>query len=392
MDARLAHAALAAAALLSVGAGHRTLNFVVTAPTSSLAREIGQAAERYRRDLAIEWLGRELSPWSAPCPITTHVVPRGAGGVTSFMFDRGGQPFGWQMTVQGPKERIFDSVLPHEITHTIFATHFGRPLPRWADEGACTTMEHESEKGKQKRMLVTFLKTKRGIPFNRMFAMKEYPPDMLPLYAQGYALARFLIAQGGRRKFVMYVGDGMKWNNWTAATKQHYGYKSLSELQVTWLDWIRKGSPPIDSETGRPSGKTLVAVGDRTPAATYGTRPTNRPANRTAAIAVSQRNGRAGTSWYVQQRGRARDRHEQPGEVAQTAGHNPLPRQGSQRTLTRHQPVEQSRQIIFQQSRPHHAVPTPAAPIGAAPRSDRPLLSRPVHRSTVGPRGTTVWH
>ena len=37
--------------------------------------------------------------------------------------------------------RILDSVLPHEITHTIFATHFGQPLPRWADEGACTTVD-----------------------------------------------------------------------------------------------------------------------------------------------------------------------------------------------------------------------------------------------------------
>ena len=61
------------------------------------------------------------------------------------------------MHIQGSRERILDSVLPHEITHTIFATHFGRPLPRWADEGACTTVEHVSEKAKQDNFLIQFL-------------------------------------------------------------------------------------------------------------------------------------------------------------------------------------------------------------------------------------------
>ena len=41
----------------------------------------------------------------------------------------------------------------------------------------------------------------------------------------------------------------MNWNNWTAATRQHYGYQSLSELQVTWLDWVRQGSPPLNPQS-----------------------------------------------------------------------------------------------------------------------------------------------
>ncbi len=99
------------------------------------------------------------------------------------------------MSVQGSHERVLDSVLPHEVTHTIFATHFGRPLPRWADEGACTTVEHPSERNKQTRLLYEFLTTGRGIAFNRMFAMTEYPADILPLYSQGFSLAKFLIAK-----------------------------------------------------------------------------------------------------------------------------------------------------------------------------------------------------
>jgi len=259
MEARFLHAALLVAAVTSLGAGRpyystRSQHFVVSAPTPQLAEEICKAAEQFRRDLAIEWLGHELPEWQGPCPIKADVAPNlGAGGATSFVF-QGGTPSQWTMNIQGSRERILDSVLPHEITHTIFATHFGRPLPRWADEGACTTVEHTSEKAKQDNFLIQFLTpdargSTRGIPFNRMFQMKEYPPDILPLYSQGYSLARFFIEQGGKPKFVQYIGEGMRTNNWTAATRKFYGFNSLSDLQLTWVEWVRRGSPALPSGT-----------------------------------------------------------------------------------------------------------------------------------------------
>jgi len=231
----------------SSGRSCRSQNFIVSAPTSRFAQQVCAEAERFRRELAIEWLGRELPPWQDKCPIRVKVAPSlGAGGATSFVFINN-QPRRWNMEIQGSYQRVLDSVLPHEITHTIMATHFGRPLPRWADEGAATSVEHTSERNKQDKLLIEFLTTNRGIAFNRMFAMREYPRDILPLYSQGYSLARYLIARGGKRKFVDYVGDGMRWNNWTRATEKHYGMQSLSELQVTWLDWVKVGSPPIDT-------------------------------------------------------------------------------------------------------------------------------------------------
>jgi hypothetical protein len=241
--------AVAVVTLVSLGANRsyvsvRSQHFIVSAPTAQLAQEICQAAEQYRRDLAIEWLGRELPPWQTPCPIKADVAPGlGAGGATSFVF-RNNRPGDWTMQIQGSRERILDSVLPHEITHTIFATHFGRPLPRWADEGACTTVEHAAEKAKQDKFLIDFLTSEppRSIPFNRMFQMTDYPRDILPLYSQGYSLARFFIQQGGKRKYIDYVGEGMRTNNWTATTKKYYGFSSLSDLQLTWLEWVRHGS------------------------------------------------------------------------------------------------------------------------------------------------------
>jgi hypothetical protein len=236
-------AAWLAAAHAAVAAGYRTANFLVDAPTEALARKIGDAAEQYRQTLAVEWLGAPMPRWSRPCPIKAQVAPHlGAGGATSFVFDKG-EVFNWTMSIQGSEERILDSVLPHEITHTIFASHFRQPLPRWADEGACTTVEHPVERARQHRMLIEFLTTGRGISFPQMFAMKEYPADVLPLYSQGYSLARFLIERGGRHKYVSFVADGLATENWSAALAKHYGIGSVAQMQHVWLDWVKQGCP-----------------------------------------------------------------------------------------------------------------------------------------------------
>lgn len=233
-------------------AGYQTQNFVVRAPSAALAREIGDTAERLREELAIEWIGRPMPAWKEPCPITAQVAPSlGAGGATSFVFDRG-QVFGWEMNVQGSRERVLDSVLPHEITHTVFASYFRQPLPRWADEGACTTVEHRSEIAKQEALLVQFLKTGKGIPFSKMFAMKEYPRDILPLYAQGHSLTQFLMERHGKQAFLAFLTDGMQDENWRRAVQQHYGQESLYALQMTWLDWVKSGRPRLDREPTTP--------------------------------------------------------------------------------------------------------------------------------------------
>jgi len=246
--------------VFAIGSGYRTTNFVVSAPTRQLAKEIGDTAERWRRDLSIQWLGEEMPSWTKPCPIKARVAPNmGAGGATSFVFDQG-EVFGWRMDIQGSRERILDSVLPHEVTHTIFASYFRKPLPRWADEGACTTVEHPSEIAKQERMLIDFLKNGRGIPFGQMFAMKEYPRDVMPLYSQGHSLAQLLIESRGRKAFLDFLGDGMEDENWPRAIREHYGFSDLRVLQDSWLDWVRQGRPRITPATTAIAGQPAPAI------------------------------------------------------------------------------------------------------------------------------------
>src|SRR6476620_6976809 len=245
----------------NAAAGYKTTNFVVSAPTPQLAKEIGDQAEVYRRELAIEWLGKELPAWSNACPSYADVAPnKGAGGAPSFVVDSGAV-FNWNMKIQGSRERILDSVLPHEVTHTIFASYFRQPLPRWADEGACTTVEHPSEVSKQERNLIQFLKTGRGIPFSQMFAMKEYPSDVMPLYAQGHSLSEWLIESRGRKAFLEFVGDGMQDENWPRAVREHYGFSNLLAMQTAWNDWVKQGRPHLTPGTS-PIGQVASNTSD----------------------------------------------------------------------------------------------------------------------------------
>lgn len=241
-------------------------NFRITAASPELANQVAKVAEEHRKLLAMHWLGRELPKWPRPCPIVVNDGPRKpASGETKYTLVAGGVA-DFQMSVSGTPERIIDSVLPHEITHTIMASHFaalGRPVPRWADEGACTTVEHTSERKKHDMALIQYLGEGRGIPFATLFSLREYPPDMMPLYAQGYSLSCFLIAQGGPQRFIRFLERGMESDDWVAATDEYYQYPRLGKLQVAWHNWVLDGGGEVLAYTADAQGVSTRAIAAR---------------------------------------------------------------------------------------------------------------------------------
>jgi len=241
------------------GAGKwQTANFVVHAPTQAFAQQVGAAAEQYRHDLAVAWLGKPLpGNWSQPCPITCNVGTTGTGGVTSFRFENG-EVVGWRMNIQGSRERILDSVLPHEVSHTIFASHFRRPLPRWADEGAATLVEHEAELQHQRTHLAKVRRSRGWIPLNRLLTLTQYPQDMrdvLTLYAEGWSLTDFLVQQRDRQTFVAFIGAAHQ-QGWNGAVTAYYGMQGVEDLETQWTAWMDAGSG-----TRAPQVQVAVNVG-----------------------------------------------------------------------------------------------------------------------------------
>lgn len=223
----------------SMGASFRTTNFVVEAATPQIAQQVGQLAEQYRRDKALEWTGREMPPWPQPCPLKVTVQMGGAGGATSFAFDNG-QVLGQHMHIEGSLERLLNSVLPHEVTHTVFAHYFRCPLPRWADEGGAVLSEDEVERNRHDMMVRQILNTPgRAIPLRRLFALREYPSDVMALYAEGYSVTNFLVSNSNRATFLAFVGQGMSRQGWDVAAQTHYHYRTVEELEQAWLTHLR---------------------------------------------------------------------------------------------------------------------------------------------------------
>jgi hypothetical protein len=241
----------------------RTSNFVVHAPSQEFAKQVAECAEVWREELAVQWLGKTLPRWYEPCQVRVTVGQIGAGGSTTFSFE-GGEVFGWNMKVQGTRERILDSVIPHEVSHTIFACHFRRPLPRWADEGAATLVEHTSEKHRQVEIFQQVKRNKQQIPLTQLLDIDEYPKDMqkvLALYAQGYSLVDFLVqhhGDKGRQVYLAFVADALS-EGWEKAFRKHYGFETLKDLDLSWNQWVLAGSPPLR----RPEG-TLLAQNEPT--------------------------------------------------------------------------------------------------------------------------------
>lgn len=233
-----------------------TDNFVVEAPTRELAKRFAEAAEHFRREKANDWLGYEIPRWPQRCPLVVKVSPERTGGATTFTFgiDANRRPavMSQEMKIFGGVDQLLNSVLPHEVTHTVLAHHFGQAVPRWADEGGSVLSENDEERFTHDVRCREILNQGRGIPLRVLLTLKEYPKDMIVLYAQGYSVTQFLVDQGGRKKLLKFLAAGMQNDNrnWEDAV-QMYGYESVDALQEAWIASLKK---PPQRIAARPQG------------------------------------------------------------------------------------------------------------------------------------------
>jgi hypothetical protein len=267
---RIIWAILALAATTATGqaASVRTTNFIVETARQDDAEEFARLAEYYRKQKAIEWLGKEMPTWREPCRLRVHVTGSGAGGATTFDFTP--QAVYQEMQIEGSRERLKNSVLPHEVTHTVFAHHFRQPVPRWADEGGSVYSEDEIERGRHDKLCKQILNAGDGIQLKALFRMKNYPRNVMTLYAQGYSVSKYLIEQSDRPTFLNFVASGMH-QGWDAAVQEYYGFRNVDDLEKNWIDHLKKVARGEVAEVGRrpapPGADGKLVVFDSSPPA-----------------------------------------------------------------------------------------------------------------------------
>lgn len=219
-------------------------------------RVVQREAEFIARKVAERWGVQPLPQLKEKWRIVLKIEPTSTGGATTFTFEqepkRGVRSMGMQLI--GNLEQILRTQLPHEITHCVLAAHFGRPVPRWVDEGVAVLSESSKEQVGHDRKLREFMNAGRAIRLAKLLPMTEYPRDMIVLFAQGHSLARFL-AERDAKKLLPLVEASFA-DGWDKALKTTYGFKDADALEEAWLAWLRKPESVLKAE-----GRKLVAKG-----------------------------------------------------------------------------------------------------------------------------------
>jgi hypothetical protein len=243
---------------------HRSKNFLVHAPTPTMARAVAAEAEYQRELLAKQWFGKELPAWDEPCQIRyteTITTPRGTS-ILSHGKQKDGSPglVKSQIFVNDDFLPALTNELPRQVMRIVMNSHFGTIVPHWADEGMAITAQPAEAQAGQDELCRKFLREGRGIRLPKLFPMtrsrmNDSPKDYMTLSAaQGHSVVRFLIerkernviilppdqqelgkllknAANGYQKFIVFLHLGMEKNtaeSWNIATKAVYAFRAFS--------------------------------------------------------------------------------------------------------------------------------------------------------------------
>jgi hypothetical protein len=187
------------------------------------------------------WLGKEMAPWREACVLQVEITLSSTGGSTTFDFANGGARVR-RIDIRGPLDRVLNSILPHEIAHTVFAHHVRQPVPRWADEGAAVLAGGLADHQRFEKHMRRLLHTGQEMSLRRLFGCREFPPDaeqILALYAQGYSVSCFLLEVRDRRTFLAFLSHALR-DGWDSAVRASYRYDNVEQLELAWRAWVRK--------------------------------------------------------------------------------------------------------------------------------------------------------
>ena len=237
---------------------HSSENFMIANAGDAEARVILNAAEEWREKLARQWIGAELPNWPKKCPITARLDGNGSAGATTFNFDfKGGVEF-VSMRLSGSLVGVLGIALPHEVMHTVLATHFKKPLPRWADEGAAVIAAESEETTKYHASFDALHQLNKHLSLRRLFAVKDFNEvdNVILVYAQGATVTRFLVERKDRPTFLRFLSAGMN-SGWESAAKDIYDFASIEAMEQAWLKNIEDRKSVGDAQPFREPAESL---------------------------------------------------------------------------------------------------------------------------------------
>jgi hypothetical protein len=238
-------AALIAVAVPARAESYRSENFAVEAPSAQAARRVAARAEKCRKELIQLWLGKQPLTWEELCTVEVDLSARGRWGASRFTFGDNYNVRQAHISLRGSMDELLNRVLPHEVTHTVLISYFGRPIPRWADEGAAILSEDDSRREEHDRRICRMIhRQNQTYSLKYLLSSRDYPGNLDVFYTQSYSVTRFLVEQRGRKTFLAFLDDGME-NGWERAVKTFYKYKDLNDMDRAWRKHLEQDQTRI---------------------------------------------------------------------------------------------------------------------------------------------------
>ncbi len=217
-------------------------NFLVVAPDRVTAETVLAAAEQYRRELAIEWLGEELPPSVGMTVIHVQFADHADRGL-AWPIDTPGRTL-HKLWVVGPREKVVGATLRHEMTHVVLATQFPGKLPAWADEGAASIQDDPQRQAICAHVLKWYANTGNWPRLEAILAKTHLPAGDQAAYAVAASITQYLLERGSKARFLRFAMDG-KAEGYAKALGRHYGIDGIEALEAGWQEWVRQGAATV---------------------------------------------------------------------------------------------------------------------------------------------------
>ncbi len=213
-------------------------NFTVLAPNQAVAEAVLKQAEVFRKQSALEWLGKELPDRDGRSLITVDIKPEQDEGLT-WPIDSPERTL-HQVWLTTSAERTVGTTLHHEVIHTVLDSYFyPGSLSAWASEGIASQADNAKRKEDRRQILARWSRAGRWPSLRPLLDAARIGHDNLGHYTIAASLTEFLAERGGKAKVVKFAASGQK-HGWDQAVSEFYGMHDVAELQTAWQDWLTK--------------------------------------------------------------------------------------------------------------------------------------------------------
>lgn len=251
---------------LTVDEGHwqtlTTDHFVIFHRNAYVAEKVARAAEYWYAAIIVHWTapGTYL-PWPRKCSLYLYPTREAMTAATnvppwvpavSHVVGRDGQLVDHRLSTYQTVRMLNESILPHELTHIIFPQLIGYPsdLPTWIHECAALLEEPELKRQRFREAVRIYLADRVALDAQRLLSVTGYPPEdeAQRFYAQCHAMAEYLMANGGRTKFLAFAREvaALKEPDRARAAArlllETYGFKSLEAFDQAWRAFAQRPS------------------------------------------------------------------------------------------------------------------------------------------------------